>query len=95
MANLKDLIVNGSARILGTIYGNLVGNASTATRATQDASGNVITTTYATKSELGTKQSTLISGTNIKTINGESILGSGNMEIKTGSDLDIHPLYND
>jgi hypothetical protein len=34
MANLKDLIVNGSARILGTIYGNLSGNASTATTAT-------------------------------------------------------------
>lgn len=32
MANLKDLIVNGSARILGTIYGNLSGNAATATK---------------------------------------------------------------
>lgn len=28
MANLKDLIVNGSARILGTIYGNLTGNVT-------------------------------------------------------------------
>ena len=32
--------------------GALEGNASTATKATQDASGNVITETYATKSEL-------------------------------------------
>lgn len=31
MAQVKDLIVNGSANVLGTIYGNLVGNASTAT----------------------------------------------------------------
>ena len=31
MANLKSLIVNGSARILGTLYANLAGNASTAT----------------------------------------------------------------
>ena len=31
---------------------NITGNANTATKATQDASGNVITTTYATKSEL-------------------------------------------
>lgn len=46
MANLKDLIVNGSARVLGTIYGNLTGNASTATKATQDSVGNVILATY-------------------------------------------------
>ena len=34
--------------------GSLNGNAATATKATQDASGNVITTTYAKKSELNT-----------------------------------------
>ena len=32
MANLKDLIVNGSARILGTLYATVSGNASTATK---------------------------------------------------------------
>ena len=32
MANLKDLIVNGSARILGSLYANLSGNADTATK---------------------------------------------------------------
>ena len=35
------------------------GNAATATKATQDASGNVITTTYATKTELAGKQDKL------------------------------------
>ena len=35
--------------------GSLTGNASTATKATQDASGNVITTTYATKTEMNAK----------------------------------------
>ena len=35
-----------------TIKASLSGNASTATKATQDASGNVITSTYATKSEV-------------------------------------------
>ena len=35
MANLKDLIVNGSARILGTLYANVTGNATTATTATK------------------------------------------------------------
>lgn len=36
------------------------------------------------KQELDTKQETLISGTNIKTINNQSILGSGNILISTG-----------
>lgn len=40
--------------------------------------------------ELGNnKQDTLVSGTNIKTINGESILGSGNIEIQGGGSTDI------
>lgn len=38
-------------------------------------------------SDLDTKQDKLISGTNIKTINGESILGSGNIAISGGSGL--------
>ena len=40
---------------------------------------------YATVNDLDTKQNTLISGTNIKTINNNSILGSGNIEIDVGS----------
>ena len=40
---------------------------------------------YATKEELNSKQDTLVSGTNIKTINGTSILGSGNIKINSGS----------
>ena len=46
-------------------------------------------TNYYTKSEVNTalnaKQNTLVSGTNIKTINNESILGSGNIEVQGGS----------
>lgn len=51
-------------------------------------------TNYYTKSEtsgkteiqtaLGTKQDTLVSGTNIKTVNNESLLGSGNITIQGG-----------
>ena len=41
-------------------------------------------TGFATKTEVSAKQDTLVSGTNIKTINGNSILGSGNIEIKSG-----------
>lgn len=45
-------------------------------------------TNYYTKTETNTllngKQATLVSGTNIKTINNESILGSGNIDIQGG-----------
>lgn len=35
------------------------------------------------------KQDALVSGTNIKTINGESILGSGNIEIESGGEANV------
>lgn len=35
--------------------------------------------------EVGTKQDELVSGTNIKTLNGESLLGSGNIAISGGA----------
>ena len=41
-----------------------------------------------TKNTLDTKQATLVSGTNIKTINNNSLLGSGNIDIQ-GSSVDI------
>lgn len=53
-----------------------------------DASGGDLSNYY-TKSEVNTalnaKQNTLVSGTNIKTINNQSILGSGNIEVQGGS----------
>ena len=44
----------------------------------------------ATKEELNTKQNILVSGTNIKTINNQSILGEGNIEIQSGSSSSIN-----
>ena len=41
--------------------------------------------TFATKTELNAKQDALISGTNVKTINNQSILGEGNIEIQGGA----------
>ena len=38
---------------------------------------------------LGGKQPTLVSGTNIKTINNESILGEGNLDIQGGSSVNV------
>ena len=43
------------------------------------------TTNLATKSELNAKQDALVSGTNIKTINNQSILGEGNITIEGGA----------
>ena len=37
--------------------------------------------------EMATKQDLLVSGTNIKTINNESLLGEGNIEIESGSNI--------
>lgn len=55
-----------------------IGKANTALQQHQDISK------LATKDEVGKKQDALVSGTNIKTINGESILGKGNIVIKGG-----------
>ena len=41
--------------------------------------------TFATKTELNAKQDALVSGTNIKTINNQNILGEGNIEIQGGA----------
>jgi hypothetical protein len=41
----------------------------------------------ATQSALNAKQATLVSGTNIKTINGDSLLGSGNITISGGGSI--------
>ena len=43
----------------------------------------------ATKEELNAKQDVLISGASIKTINNQSILGGGNIDIKSGSSINL------
>lgn len=57
-----------------------------------DAEGGDLSNYY-TKGEtdtlLGGKQPTLVSGTNIKTINNESILGEGNIDIQGGSSVNV------
>ena len=56
----------------------LASKADTATTYTKTETDNAIT------SATSTKQDTLVSGTNIKTINNESILGEGNITIEGG-----------
>lgn len=50
---------------------------------------------YATKNELNSKQDFLQSGINIKTINGEPILGSGNLDIQQIDYSVIQQIQND
>lgn len=44
---------------------------------------------YLTAEDLNNKQDTLVSGTNIKTINGTSVLGSGDIEIESGGSIPV------
>ena len=75
MAQLKDLIVNGVGRFIGKVYasefvGKLTGNADTATsatKATQDESGNNIKASYA--SSIGISDHTIT----LKNKNGASL----------------------
>ena len=60
----------------------LASKADTATTYTKTETDNAIT------AATSTKQDTLVSGTNIKTINNESILGSGNITIQGGGSVD-------
>lgn len=47
----------------------------------------------ASTTQLNTKQATLVSGTNIKTINGTSLLGSGNLVISGGAGSKFEAIY--
>lgn len=62
-------------------------NAETTERQKQDSAlgGMIAAETAARERAVASKQDTLVSGTNIKTINGESVLGAGNIEIQGGT----------
>lgn len=62
-------------------------NAETTERQKQDSAlgGMIAAETAAREQAVATKQDTLVSGTNIKTINGQSVLGAGNIAIQGGT----------
>lgn len=68
--------------------------ADTATKTLQDWNGNNIVDTYATKADLNNKQDILVSGTSIKTINSQELLGQGNITFKEGIDPDEEDITN-
>lgn len=66
-------------------------NAETTKRQKQDSAlgGMIAAETAARERAVATKQDTLVSGTNIKTINGQSVLGAGNIEIQGGGTITV------
>lgn len=64
-------------------------NASVSAQLTQALQSYVTSETFT--SAIAGKQDTLVSGTNIKTINGQSILGEGNIEIQGGGTGELQP----
>lgn len=64
-------------------------NASVSAQLAQALQSYVTSETFT--SALAGKQDTLVSGTNIKTINGQSILGEGNIEIQGGGTGKLQP----
>lgn len=71
-------------------YGSLTGVPSTFTPSAHNQAWSTITSTPTTISGYGITdaQATLVSGTNIKTINNNSLLGSGNITISGGAGTD-------
>lgn len=65
MAQLNNLLVTGSAKFLNTVTGNIDGNASTATKAAQDESGNNIKATYAASASISGNTLTLKNKNNV------------------------------
>ena len=83
IANLDGTIIEGNSNVKMTITSIESGDIDLSEYVLKSELPD--TSSFATKSELNTKQDTLVSGTSIKTINGESLLGSGDIEITGGS----------
>lgn len=91
-AILSDIVQNSTE--LETVTNTLTDTNQTVTSLSQDVAANkqAIETLSETVTgdavtidqKLATKQDTLVSGTNIKTINGESVLGTGDIQIIGG-----------
>lgn len=86
-AGKQDTLVSGTN--IKTINGASVLGSGDLTVTGSGASWGSITGTLSSQTDLSTelsgKQATLVSGSNIKTINGNSVLGSGNLTITGGS----------
>ena len=82
--NNTGIAVGGSRGINSTVYAKDTIMRGTLSSGYKTYSFPNNSGTFALTSDLDTKQDTLVSGTNIKTINGNSLLGSGDLTISGG-----------
>ena len=82
---------------LSTLWNKIVNKISDAIPSVDSSLSSTSTNPVQNKvinNALGKKQSTLVSGTNIKTINNNSILGSGNLSITASIPSEVAKLVN-
>lgn len=87
-SDIDDIVeqVNNNSTDINTLYGSTGSLINNINDLTSNLSNNYYTKTE-TDVKLDAKQNTLISGTNIKTINNGSILGSGNLSLVTAEQI--------
>lgn len=78
-------IGNGSSHTVRSNAFEVLNDGRVKANGTPSESDDLVNKNYVDNALSG-KQNTLVSGTNIKTINNQSLLGSGNITIKSGSD---------
>lgn len=90
--DLQDQHASKTVELTQTEYDGLAVKSPNTFYIITDAQGGDLSNYYSkgeTDTLLGEKQPTLVSGTNIKTINNESILGEGNIDIQGGSSVNV------
>lgn len=76
--------------VLAGIAGSLTTTGGGATIDDLSTSTTSVWSSSRTATEIATKQATLVSGTNIKTVNGTSLLGSGDLVVSGGGGVTDH-----
>ena len=85
MANVKDLLVNGSARVIGTIYGNATSanklntNAGSASQPIYFSNGVPVAITGTLGNNISGNAASATKLQTARTINGTSFDGTGNI----------------
>jgi len=92
VVNNSTITLTQGGSTMGSFTLNQAGDATIALNGESGgATWGLITGTLSDQTDLdaafAAKQDTLVSGTNIKTVNGNSLLGSGDIEISGGSDI--------
>lgn len=94
-SDVNAALLQAQAAITGTGVANqltywtgtkTIGSLATATYPSLTEMTYLKGVTSKIQTQLNSKQSTLVSGTSIKTVNGQSLLGSGNITINASSD---------